>query len=75
LGVFIPVIDHDVKTDLLVGDGTESYLIQIKTVESSNESHFVDHKWGDVNTDFVIYVSKTANWRYIAQPFTERRKD
>jgi hypothetical protein len=62
------------KTDLLIGDGTEFYRIQIKTVESSDENHIVENKWGDANIDFVIYFSRTANWGYIAKPFTEKRK-
>jgi hypothetical protein len=72
--VFVPIIDHDMKTDLLVGDGTNFYRIQIKTVESSDESHFVENKWGDAKIDFVIYFSRTANWGYLVKPFTQRRK-
>jgi hypothetical protein len=67
--VFVPVIDHDMKTDLLVSDGVNSYRIQIKTVQSVDESHFVENKWDDAKIDYVIYFSKNANWGYIAKPF------
>jgi hypothetical protein len=72
--VFVPVIDHDMKTDLLVSDGVNFYRIQIKTVESADESHFVENKWGDAKIDYVIYFSKNANWGYISTPFKKRRK-
>jgi hypothetical protein len=72
--VFVPMIDHDMKTDLLVSDGLNFYRIQIKTVETADESHFVENKWGDAKIDFVIYFSKSANWGFISKPFTKRRQ-
>ncbi|MEW6992304.1 hypothetical protein AADZ91_16670 [Colwelliaceae bacterium 6441] len=72
--VFVPVIDHDMKTDLLVSDGVNFYRIQIKTVESADESHFVENKWGEAKIDYVIYFSKSASWGYITKPFKNRRK-
>lgn len=72
--VFVPVIDHDMKTDLLVCDGINFYRIQIKTVEASDESHLVENKWGDAKIDYVIYFSKSANWGYITKPFNQRRE-
>lgn len=72
--VFTPIIDHDMKTDLLVGDGETFYRIQIKTIESNDESHIVENKWGDSNIDYVIYFSKTSNWGYIAKPFNTNKK-
>lgn len=72
--VFIPAIDHDMKTDLLVGDGDKFYRIQIKTLASNDESYVVKNKWGDCKIDYVIYFSKTANWGYIAKPFEAKRK-
>jgi len=72
--VFVPVIDHDMKTDLLVSDGCSFYRIQIKTVETRDEKHFVDNKWGEAEIDFVIYFSRTANWGYMTKPFKQRRK-
>ena len=72
--VFFPIIDHDMKTDLLVSDGNNFYRIQVKTIESHNESHVVENRWGDAKIDFVIYFSRTENWGYILKPFNQRRK-
>ena len=72
--VFVPMIDHDMKTDLLVSDGLNFYRIQIKTVETADESHFVENKWGNAKIHFVIYFSKNANWGYISRPFKKHRK-
>lgn len=47
--VFAPIIDHDMKTDLLVSDGNNFYRIQVKTIESHDESHVVENKWGKAN--------------------------
>jgi hypothetical protein len=72
--VFVPMIDHDMKTDLVVSDGRNFYRIQIKTIESNDESHVVENKWGDAKIDYVIYFSRTANWGYISKPFKQKRK-
>jgi hypothetical protein len=72
--VFTPVIDHDMKTDLLVGDSNNFYRIQIKTVETSDESYVVENKWQGAKIDYVIYFSRTANWGYIMKPFSQKRK-
>lgn len=72
--VYQPMIDHGMKTDLLIADGTKHYRIQIKTLESNNEDVVVQNMWGDANIDFVIYFSKNANWGYITKPFEEPTK-
>ncbi|QUM86320.1 hypothetical protein [Moritella sp. 28] len=72
--VFAPIIDHDMKTDLLVSDGNNFYRIQIKTIESHDESHVVENKWGDAKIDYVIYFSREDNWGYILKPFKQRTK-
>lgn len=72
--VFTPMIDHDMKTDLLVSDGVNFYRVQIKTVESADESHVVENKWGDAKIDYIIYFSKSANWGFITKPFGQRKK-
>ena len=72
--VFLPVIDHGQKTDLVVAEGAEYYRIQIKSVETSDENAIVENKWGEENISYVIYFSRTADWGYIALPFTEKQK-
>jgi len=32
-------------------------------VETHDENFVVDYKWGDVEIDYVISFSRTANWR------------
>lgn len=71
--VFTPVIDHDIKTDLLISDGFNYYRIQIKTVETNDENFHVENKWGNAGIDFVIYFSKSANWGYIMKPFRQKK--
>lgn len=72
--VYQPLIDHGMKTDLLITDGLKHYRIQIKTLESNNEDVLVYNMWGDANIDFVIYFSKNDNWGYITKPFREKTK-
>jgi len=43
--VLIPAIDHGKKTDLVVADDTNYYRIQVKTIESNDESIKVENKW------------------------------
>lgn len=72
--VLIPAIDHGKKTDLVVADDTSYYRIQVKTLESSNESIKVENKWKGAKIDYVIYFSRTAEWGYIAPAFEESSK-
>lgn len=72
--VLIPAIDHGKKTDLVIADETNFYRIQVKTVESSDDSITVENKWEDAKIDYVIYFSRTAEWGYIAPAFGEKRK-
>ena len=72
--VFTPTIDHDMKTDLLVSDGSNYYRIQIKTVNTTEETIQVTNLWRGKNIDYVIYFSTQANWGYIAKAFSSRKK-
>ena len=68
--VLIPAIDHGRKTDLVVSDGTNFYRIQVKTVNSDDESYRVANKWRGVEIDYVIYFSRAAEWGYIMPAFS-----
>jgi len=72
--VFMPMVDHGQKTDVVISDGSTFYRIQVKSVESSDETTLVENKWKGVNIDYVVYFSRTGNWGYIARPFTQRKK-
>jgi len=72
--VLIPAIDHGKKTDLVVADESNYYRIQVKSIQSNDESIKVENKWGDVKIDYVIYFSRTDHWGYITPAFVENRK-
>lgn len=72
--VLMPLVDHGMKTDLVIADQSNYYRIQIKTTDAVNEDVMVENKWGDVKIDFIIYFSRTSSWGYIAPPFNESRK-
>ena len=72
--VYMPMIDHDMKTDLMVVDNHNFYRIQVKSLDSKREDIQVENKWGNVNIDYIIYFSRTSNWGYIATPFRQKRK-
>lgn len=72
--VYLPMIDHDMKTDLVVVDNHSFYRIQVKSLDSKIENVMVENKWGDVDIDYIIYFSRTSNWGYIATPFHQKRK-
>lgn len=48
--------------------------IHVKTIESHDEPHVVENKWGDAKIDYVIYFSREDNWGYVLKPFVQRRK-
>ena len=72
--VFLPIIDHGKKTDLIIADDSRYYRIQVKSVETNDESVYVENKWGDERIDYVIYFSRTGNWGYILKPFSCAKK-
>ena len=67
--VFLPMIDHGLKTDVVISDGQDFYRIQIKSLESNNENIVVENKWGEATIDYVIYFSRIGNWGYITPAF------
>lgn len=72
--VLIPAIDHGRKTDLVVADDTNFYRIQVKSIETNDESIIVENKWKGAKIDYVIYFSRVGEWGYITPPFSENRK-
>jgi hypothetical protein len=43
--VFMPMIDHGLKTDFVISDGDTFYRIQVKSIVSDYESTVVENKW------------------------------
>jgi len=72
--VFLPMIDHDMKTEFLVFNDGQFLRIQVKTVDTNDEGCCVENKWGDIDIDYVIYFSKIDNWGYITKPFKQKRR-
>ncbi|WP_026958888.1 group I intron-associated PD-(D/E)XK endonuclease [Aliagarivorans taiwanensis] len=72
--VFMPITDHDMKTDLIALDGRTLYRIQVKAIDTHDESVLVENRWGSADIDYVIFFSKVGNWGYITKPFDEARK-
>ncbi|MEZ9178201.1 hypothetical protein [Vibrio kanaloae] len=72
--VFMPMIDHGMKTDVLVSDGNKFYRIQVKSVECFDENTVVTDQWQNTQIDYVIYFSRCSNWGYIAPPFKGKRR-
>lgn len=69
--VLIPAIDHGKKTDLVIADESRFYRIQVKSIESKDESVKVENKWKGAKIDYVVYFSRAADWGYITPAFTE----
>ncbi|MDW6003997.1 PDDEXK-like family protein [Vibrio mangrovi] len=72
--VFIPILDHGHKTDLLISDGPNYYRIQVKTVEASGDAHVVQNRWEGSNIDVVIFFARNSNWGVIAPGFHEKER-
>lgn len=72
--VFMPMIDHGMKTDVLISDGENYYRLQVKSLECCDEDTVVNEHWRGVDIDYVIYFSRTAKWGYIAPPFKGKRR-
>jgi hypothetical protein len=72
--VLIPAIDHGKKTDLVVADDNNYYRIQVKSIESKDETIKVENKWKGAKIDYVIFFSRAEEWGYIMPAFQESYK-
>jgi len=72
--VLMPLVDHGKKTDLVLADDSHFYRIQVKTIDSNDESIQVENMWGNEKIHYVIYFSRNSHWGYIARAFKEKRK-
>ena len=52
---YLPLVDHGMKTDLIIADGNSFYRIQIKSVDSKDESIVVENRWNDAAIDYVVF--------------------
>lgn len=70
--VLKPLVDHGRRTDLVVADDEGRYYrLQVKTVQSRDESARIDNRWVGGRLDYIIIFSSHGDWGYIAPPFTE----
>lgn len=67
--VLIPILDHGKKTDLVIADDSNFYRIQVKCLDTADDSITVFNQWKDKKIDFVIYFSLKHDWGYIARAF------
>ena len=72
--VLIPAIDHGKKTDLVAADDSNFYRIQVKSIDSGDESIQVQNKWKGAKVDYVIYFSRVGEWGYIMPAFTTNQR-
>ena len=59
--VLIPAIDHGKKTDLVVADDNNYYRVQVKSIESKDETIKVENKWKGAKIDYVIFFPLPRN--------------
>lgn len=72
--VFLPILDHGHKTDILISDGPNYYRIQVKTVDAATEDLMIENKWEDSNVDVVVFFARNSNWGYITPGFKEKER-
>ena len=72
--VFVPMLDHGHKTDILISDGPNYYRIQVKTVDASGEDHVIENKWQGSYVDVVVVFARNSNWGYVMGAFEENRR-
>ncbi|BCX47651.1 hypothetical protein HAHE_15590 [Haloferula helveola] len=72
--VFLPILDHGHKTDILISDGPKYFRIQIKTVEARSDDHVVRNQWSESHVDYVVFFVRNSNWGVIAPAFEEAER-
>lgn len=73
--VLVPALDHGRKTDLVISDGHVFYRVQVKSLQTTDDSVTVTNQWKNTDTkiDYVIYFSQKGNWGYIIKPFSNNK--
>lgn len=72
--VFLPILDHGHKTDILISDGPNFHRIQIKTVEAQGEGHLVPNLWKDSDCNYVVFFARNSTWGYVAPAFLDKNR-
>jgi len=72
--VFMPLLDHGHKTDILISDGERYYRIQVKTLANASEKVELTNLWKGVKIDYVVYFAKNSTWGYVIPAFTTNNK-
>lgn len=71
--VFLPILDHGHKTDILISDGPNYYRVQVKTIEKSEDAEIIN-TWNDNNVNCVIWFARNSNWGYVTPGFSEDKR-
>jgi hypothetical protein len=58
----------------VIADDTNYYRIQVKSIESDNESIKVENRWKGAKIDYVVFFSRAGDWGYIMPAFQESFK-
>lgn len=69
--VFLPVLDHEHKTDILISDGPNFFRVQVKTCNAENEDHLIHNQWANSHLNCVVIFARNSNWGYVAPAFVE----
>ena len=73
--VFVPMLDHGHKTDVLISDGQRYFRIQIKTVDANKgKKQEIHNMWGDCKIDYISYFVRNGEWGFIVPAFAEDKK-
>ena len=72
--VFLPLLDHGHKTDILISDGPNFHRIQVKTVDAASEDSVYPNRWAESNLDYVVFFARNSNWGYIAPAYSDKER-
>lgn len=72
--VFLPVLDHGHKTDLLISDGPQFFRIQVKSFLNRGKSQQIQNSWAPNKIDYVVFFARNGGWGVIVPAFEERQR-
>ena len=68
--VFLPILDHGHRTDMVISDGPNYFRIQVKTVEAKGEGHILTNTWKDSDVDIIVVFARNSNWGVVGPAFS-----
>ena len=87
--VFIPMLDHAHRTDILISDGPNYYRLQVKTMDTTDKKEKdikIENKWdksyldksdpdySESHLNYIVWFARNPTYGYVMPAFSEKQR-